>query len=203
MGLQFELCRLQYLSLLKTDPIGALKWAQKAFPSFSESHASEIQSLMGCLAYASRLESSPYAHLFQQDNLSAACSALSAAYCTILRLPQESAFTQCIRLGSASLPKIQRVMALMKERKGIEWSQQDELPVEIELPNHLRYHSVFVCPVLRQQTTDSNPPMMLPCGHAICQEALGRLSKGSQHVRFKCPYCPAESTASHATRVYF
>jgi len=108
-----------------------------------------------------------------------------------------------LKLGATSLPKLNRVMALMKERKGFEWSQQDELPVEMDLTNDLRFHTVFVCPVLRQQGTEANPPMMMPCGHVICQEALGRLSKGSPHIRFKCPYCPAESNASQAVRVHF
>lgn len=203
--LEFELCRLRYLMLLQQQsPNKALVFAQKHFPSFTGAFGNEVQTLMGCLAYANRLsQNSPYQSYVSTDFLSAACSKLSAAYCKVQQLPQESAFTQCIKLGTTSLPKINRVLALMKEKKGIEWSQQDELPVEIELSNDLRFHSVFVCPVLRQQGTDTNPPMMLPCGHVICQEALGRLSKGSGHVRFKCPYCPVESNASQALRVYF
>lgn len=203
--LEFELCRLRYLTLLQQqNPNEALLFAQKHFPVFSGTFGTDIQTLMGCLAYANRLSAnSPYQSYVATDFLSNTCSRLSSAYCRVQQLPQESAFTQCIKLGTASLPKINRVLSLMKEKKGIEWSQQDELPVEIELSNDLRFHSVFVCPVLRQQGTDTNPPMMLPCGHVICQEALGRLSKGSAHVRFKCPYCPVESSASQATRVYF
>ncbi len=178
-------------------------YAQRNFSQYTQDYSSEVQTLMGCLAFAARLHSSPYSKYLSQDFTSLACRSLSAAYCTALRLPQESAFTQCLRLGSSSLPKINRVMSLMKERKGVEWSQQNELPVEIELSTDLRYHSVFVCPVLKQQTSDENPPMMLPCGHVICQEALTRLSKGNSFVRFKCPYCPVESSSSQAIRGYF
>ena len=31
------------------------------------------------------------------------------------------------------------------------WNGRDELPIEIELPNNMRFHSVFACPILRQQ----------------------------------------------------
>lgn len=189
--------------LLQQNPNEALRFAQRAFPSLSSIFSLEIQALMGCLAYAHRLASSPYQSCLAEDHLSRACTTLSSAYCKMQRLPQASALTRCIRFGATSLPRIHRVMALMKERKGLEWSQQDELPVEIELSNDLRFHSVFVCPVLKQQTNEENPPMMLPCGHVICQEALTRLSKGQALVRFKCPYCPVEATASQSSRVYF
>lgn len=202
--LRFQLVRLKYVQLLQTSPNAALVFAQKAFPSFSNAEYNhDIQTLMGCLAFANRLATSPYADYLSQDFLGMASTALSSAYCKMQALPQENAFTQCIRLGITALPKIHRVMSLMKERRGIEWSQQGELPVEIELPSEMRYHSVFVCPVLRQQSTQENPPMMLPCGHAICQEALGRLSKGNQFARFKCPYCPAECCANQTMQVYF
>lgn len=203
MRLEFELCRLQYLMLLQSSPNEALRFAQHAFPALSQAYGPDIQALMGCLAYAHRLSSSPYRACLGEDHLARACATLSSAYCRLQRLPQASALTQCIRLGASSLPRIHRVMALMKERKGLGWSQQDELPVEIELSADLRFHSIFVCPVLKQQTSEGNPPMMLPCGHVICQEALARLSKGQALVRFKCPYCPVEATASQSIRVYF
>jgi hypothetical protein len=31
------------------------------------------------------------------------------------------------------------------------WNAKDELPIEIDLPQECRYHSVFACPILRQQ----------------------------------------------------
>ena len=31
------------------------------------------------------------------------------------------------------------------------WNGRDELPIEIDLPNQMRFHSVFACPILRQQ----------------------------------------------------
>ena len=70
--------------------------------------------------------------------------------------------------------------------------------VEIPLPPSYLFHSIFVCPVSKEQTTDENPPMMMPCGHVIANDSLQRLSKGG---KFKCPYCPSESHARDARKV--
>ena len=39
-----------------------------------------------------------------------------------------------------------------------------QLPVEVELGREFTFHSVFACPVARDQSTPDNPPMILPCG---------------------------------------
>jgi hypothetical protein len=70
--------------------------------------------------------------------------------------------------------------------------------VEIPLPSQYHFHSIFVCPVSKEQSTDANPPMMMPCGHVIAQESLEKISKGA---RFKCPYCPNESHPRDARKV--
>lgn len=49
------------------------------------------------------------------------------------------------------------------------------LQIEIDLGQENRYHSVFACPILRQQSTDLNPPMRLVCGHVISRDALNKL----------------------------
>ena len=49
---------------------------------------------------------------------------------------------------------------------------------EIELDDDMYYHSVFACPVTREQARDGNPAMLLKCGHVICKESLEQLASG-------------------------
>lgn len=50
--------------------------------------------------------------------------------------------------------------------------------IEIELDTEHRYHSIFACPILRQQSSEENPPMKLVCGHVISRDALDKLCNG-------------------------
>ena len=51
------------------------------------------------------------------------------------------------------------------------------LQIEVPLPPENRYHSVFACPVSKDQTTEQNPPMMMGCGHVISKDSLQKLGK--------------------------
>lgn len=52
--------------------------------------------------------------------------------------------------------------------------------IEIDLGKQSRYHSVFACPILRQQSTENNPPMKLVCGHVISRDALNKLTSANK-----------------------
>lgn len=54
------------------------------------------------------------------------------------------------------------------------------LQIEIDLGKEFHYHSVFACPILRQQASEANPPMRLTCGHVISRDALQKLASGSK-----------------------
>lgn len=54
------------------------------------------------------------------------------------------------------------------------------LQIEIDLGKQGRYHSVFACPILRQQSTENNPPMKLVCGHVISRDALNKLTNANK-----------------------
>ena len=96
--------------------------------------------------------------------------------------------------------------------------------IEIDVgPNH-QYHSVFACPILRQQSSEQNPPMRLVCGHVISRDALNKLGNNvnkyvayrslvsvqsppqlsdRRFFRLKCPYCPVEQNTSEAIELRF
>ena len=59
--------------------------------------------------------------------------------------------------------------------------------IEIPLLPENRYHSVFACPVSKDQSTEQNPPMM-SCGHVVSKDNLQKLSKASGYVSSFCFY---------------
>lgn len=93
-----------------------------------------------------------------------------------------------------ALPTLLKLSALMANKKH-EWQLMRQLPVEIELDKGFQFHSIFACPVSRDQSTAENPPMLLPCGHVLCKHSIQKLAKGHNRT-FKCPYCPSETTIS-------
>lgn len=44
------------------------------------------------------------------------------------------------------------------------------------MSNELRFHTVFCCPVSKEESTPGNPPVLLKCGHAICKACVKRIS---------------------------
>ncbi|KAK2742484.1 hypothetical protein FQN57_005375 [Myotisia sp. PD_48] len=198
-NLEFELCRLQFIWLIHggKEPVPpilgrkqALDYARREFDGFQTRYLNEIKQLMGAVAFAPNLEESPYATVFHGSHAwDDVIRSFTAEFCALLRLSAESPLYIAATAGAIALPTLLKLQTIMKEKR-TEWTSQNELPVEIPLPPSYQYHSIFVCPVSKEQTTDNNPPMLMPCGHIIARESLMRLSKNS---RFKCPYCPSES----------
>ena len=210
-NLEFELCRLQYVNLfLSGDTSGnndfpiygqmrALQYAQCEFQTFRGRYLYEIQQLMGAMAFSSNLEDSPYRYIFNNTTAwDEVATSFTREFCSLLELSADSPLYIAATAGAIALPTLQKLQTI-KQQKRTEWTTENELPVEIPLPPAYQFHSIFVCPVSKEQTTDQNPPMMMPCGHVIAQESLQRLSKGS---RFKCPYCPGESHPRDAKKIF-
>ncbi|KAJ1718897.1 hypothetical protein LPJ61_006435 [Coemansia biformis] len=171
------------------------------------SQLEEIKHLMGIFIYARRLDESPYAGLFGAQRWEDGARAFASAFCTLLGLSAVSPLGVTIDAGARALPVVCKVSELLRDKR-TEWSQQNELPTEVPLPDSMRFHSVFACPVSKEQASPDNPPMMMPCGHVICKASLEKLAHGirpgaSATGRFKCPYCPGMSGFADAKRVYF
>jgi hypothetical protein len=86
--------------------------------------------------------------------------------------------------------------AVVVQDKGQDLAVCEQLPVELELGHEFVFHSIFACPVSRDQSSAENPPTMLPCGHVLCKQSVTKLAKGSTRS-FKCPYCPMVTVSSH------
>ncbi|GAB1192071.1 hypothetical protein APSETT444_001255 [Aspergillus pseudonomiae] len=208
-NLEFELCRLQFVWLFhggpdKQGPIPtgrqeALEYARREFQGFLPRYLREVQQLMGAMAFCPNLQDSPYKAIF--NNPSAwedVAHSFTREFCSLLGLSADSPLYVAATAGAIALPTLLKLQTIMKAKR-TEWTTENELPVEIPLPPSYLFHSIFVCPVSKEQTTDDNPPMMMPCGHVIAEESLKRLCKGS---RFKCPYCPSESHPREAKKVF-
>ncbi|EEA21620.1 hypothetical protein TMatcc_008955 [Talaromyces marneffei ATCC 18224] len=210
-NLEFELCRLQFVWLfhggtkLQYSPSSdgrqaALEYARQEFLTFTPRYLKEIQQLISAMAFWPNLDESPYRHIFNNPTAwSDVAHSFTREFCSLLGLSADSPLYIAATAGAIALPTLLKLQTIMKAKR-TEWTTQDELPVEIPLPPSYLFHSIFVCPVSKEQTTDQNPPMMMPCGHVIAQESLQRISKGN---KFKCPYCPSESHPKNARKVIF
>lgn len=209
-NLEFELSKLQFIWLFQGPAInglpdgphnglpGALLYARTHFPRFQSRFLRDIQQLITAMAYKSNLGTSPYHRTFDTHSAwSEVSSFFTREFCSLLGLSAESPLYIAVTAGAIALPTLLKLADIVKAKR-TEWTTQNELPVEINLPRSMIFHAIFVCPVSKEQTTEANPPMMMPCGHVVAKESLQRLSKGG---RFKCPYCPSESQPKDAREI--
>ncbi|WAO84302.1 Hypothetical protein NCS54_00151100 [Fusarium falciforme] len=209
--LEFELSKLQFVWLFKgssvnglpddaerNGPLGALAYARQHFARFQARHLREIQQLCCALVYAPNLAASPYKHIFEIDSaFEDVAMSFTREFCSLLGLSAESPLYIAVTAGSIALPRLIKYTTYMREKK-TEWTTENELAFETPLPESMIYHPIFVCPVSKEQTTQDNPPMMLPCGHVICRESLHNITKAA---RYKCPYCPTEGHLKDAVKI--
>ena len=208
-NLEFELARLKFVELYTSVPepsnphsgtLRALAYARSTFPSFSARYTKETSHLSGSLAFSTALAQSPYGAFFtSHSSYTSVSETFTREFCGLLGLASTSPLYTAVTAGGISLPILEKVERVMAASRG-QWTSVNELPVETPLPAEMQFHSIFVCPVSKEQGTDENPPMMLPCGHVIAKESLEMHARGKP--RMKCPYCPGESQAREARRVY-
>lgn len=186
-------------------PALALTYARHWLQPFFPTHGPLISRLLAAALYAplDKLLASSYADVLfptpsQADQAKATgtpapealpqlhASHLSAlfatAYCAYYGLPRDSPLSVTTSIGGGgALAKIAKARSVMQSR-GAHWSQSEELPIEIGLREEERFHSVFACPVSKEQSTDRNPPMRMVCGHVIAKDSLDRLAKSNECV---------------------
>jgi len=188
-NLEFELCRLRFVELFRSNspgtdglsgPLKALEYARKMFPSFSSRYLKEQSALLGSVVFASDIQKSPYSNVyFNNDAWEQTASSFTREFCGLLGLSETSPLFTAVTAGGMALPVLEKLERKMGAAGG-QWTSANELPVEIPLPAAYQFHSIFVCPVSKEQGTDSNPPMMMPCGHVIAKESLDKVSRGGK-----------------------
>jgi len=202
-SLELRLHKLKFIGLLSQgNKMEAIRYARNNFPTFIHGQEKEVQGLMGAVMYAGAgLSESPYSHLLSGSHWAEIEDLFLRDACALLGLAVESPLAVAVNAGCVALPALLNIKQVMLQRQvaGV-WNAKDELPIEIDVGEECRYHSVFACPILRQQVSDNNPPMRLTCGHCISRDALTKLSAGH---KLKCPYCPVEQNPADARQIFF
>ncbi|KAL5710433.1 hypothetical protein ACHQM5_020994 [Ranunculus cassubicifolius] len=200
--LELKLHRLQFVDILqKGSRVHALNYARTYLSPFAGTHMAEIQKLMACLLWAGRLESSPYAEFLSPIHWENLAEELTQQYCNLLGQSYESPLNIVIEAGVQGLPTLLKLTNVMAARKQ-EWLAMKQLPVPLDLGREFQFHSIFVCPVSKDQVSEENPPMLMPCGHVLSRQSTVKVSKNSTRP-FKCPYCPLEATMAQCKQLYF
>ncbi|XP_047334197.1 protein RMD5 homolog [Impatiens glandulifera] len=200
--LELKLHRLQFIEILQNSGRDeGLKYVRTFLVPFATEHMEEIQRLTACVLWAGRLEKSPYSELLSEHCENFA-DELTRQYCNILGQSCKSPLSATVMAGIQGLPTLLKLMNVMMGKKQ-EWLTMKQLPVPLDLDREFQFHSVFVCPVSREQASEENPPMLLSCGHVLCKQSITKLSKNNSTRPFKCPYCPSEVEAANCRQLYF
>lgn len=200
--LEFVLHKTHFTLILKErGPRSALQYARSHISSCGARYFGDISRLM-CLMLYYKKPNSPYHDLLDTPSMEVLSSTFTAEFCFSLGLSPESPIFLAVQAGFIALPVLSKLEALMKTNKA-EWTTSNVMPTEITLPESLTFHPIFVCPVAKEQTTEENPPIILPCGHILAEESLKSLPRRKGSQTFKCPYCPTTTSMTKVKRVYF
>lgn len=180
--------------------LGAIRYGRQVFPKVPARYQQQLRMMTSSLLFLPNIAGAPYQSLYEvESGFHKAAIAFKNDFCSLLGLAPESPLYQAITAGSLALPQVLKFEKIKNAKTG--WTTVSELPFETPLPPNLLFHPIFVCPVMKEQTTRDNPPRLLPCGHVICKAAVEKLQ--SRNPRFKCPYCPVNSEDQDVQKITF
>ncbi|CAF1155165.1 unnamed protein product [Rotaria sordida] len=202
--LEFHLHKMRFIQLLQMENFDEAKnylTNLRQYLIYNGQCEQDVNHLMGAFVFARRdLSQSPYKYLLEPHLWLQLSELFMQQAFQQIGLAQDSPLYVVMKIGFQSLPALMSIVNAMQNTQVCHILSKDELPIEIDVGSEHRYHSVFACPILRQQTTDQNPPMKLVCGHVISKDALNKLSTQN---KLKCPYCPIEQSPSDARQLFF
>lgn len=200
--LVLRLHSLQFMEILQNGSKDeALKYARTYLAPFASDHMDSIKKLVVCILWTGKLDRAPHYQLLLATNQDKVAEELIRQFCKILGQSCESPLGVTINAGAQGLPPLLKFMNVMAGKKQ-EWQTMKQLPVPVELDREYQFHSIFVCPVSKEQSTEENPPMLMSCGHVLCKQSIMKMSKNSTRS-FKCPYCPSDIDATRCKQLYF
>lgn len=202
-GFEFRLHEAAFLTTLSTAGQGAaLAYARQHFGAFKGRHLQDIQRLMGCLLFADRpAEETPYADLLSPARWAELAQEFARQACSLMGRAYDSPLAVTLAAGAVALPPLLKLLGVM-EKGGQDLRSCGQLPLEIELGAEFVFHSIFACPVGRDQSTPDNPPKLLPCNHVLCEQSIAKIARSRSRV-LKCPYCPMEARPDNTRTLIF
>lgn len=206
--LEFKIHRINILKMYKegiSKQHDIIQYARENLQHLDPVHNLDIQHLMGGMIYLKTgIDKSPYRSFLDPIDYNEIEDIFVSNACALLGLSIRSPISVAVDAGCVALPALLNINQILTNQ-GVQdvWKTRDELPVEIDLGRKLQFHSTFSCPILKQQSTESNPPMRLVCGHVISRDALHKLGSSSAGNKLKCPYCPMEQILSDAKQIHF
>ncbi|XVE48665.1 hypothetical protein DITRI_Ditri01bG0020700 [Diplodiscus trichospermus] len=200
--LELKLHRLQFVEIIqKGTKADALSYARTYLAPLASLHVNEFQKLMVCIIWVGKPDSCPHAELMAPTHWQEFTEELTQQFCCLAGQSYQSPLSVAIAAGVEGLPTLLKLANVMAAKRQ-EWQAMKQLPVPVDLGKEFQFHSVFVCPVSRDQGSEENPPMLMPCLHVLCNQSIMKLSKNSSRT-FKCPYCPEEVSAAQCRQLYF
>ncbi|ESQ53294.1 hypothetical protein EUTSA_v10025455mg [Eutrema salsugineum] len=200
--LELKLRSLHFLEIAEgKNSQEAINYARKHIAVFADS-LPETQKLVCSLLWNKNLVKSPYSEFLSPALWDNAVKELTRQYCNLLGESSESPLSITITAGTQTLPVLLKYINVMANKK-LDLQNMEQLPVAVALPKEYQFHSVFVCPVSKEQSSDDNPPMMMSCGHVLCKQTINRMSKNGSKSSFKCPYCPTDVDISRCRQLHF
>ncbi|KAK4799239.1 hypothetical protein SAY86_024604 [Trapa natans] len=128
----------------------ALQYAVTYLAPLDADHLSEIQKIMGCLLFPGKLDQSPYVDLLHALNREKAHRRSHRTVVQSLRAIHRLTIAEC-----SQVPTLKFITGVLRKKQ--DWQTQKELPILVELDDKLQFHSIFVCPVLKEPATQYNP----------------------------------------------
>lgn len=203
--LQFELYTLKAMQLFKSgDILKTYKYLTENIPNSAFKYRqhqiiTQVSPLLTQLLLGQKNEDFNVKVQLQQEKC---ISLFTKNYCAQNNLPYDSALFLIILSGVISFQFFTKYKSI-RASAHVDWTTEDELPFDVQLPEFLtRFHPIFICPVLKEETTSENPPYSLPCHHILSKKSLDRLSKNGTST-FKCPYCPVNASKAKTKKVNF
>lgn len=185
--LEVKLRQQEFIELIRKDRrIDAVKHARKHFNGLEEGQNTDLQRVMGLLAFQSDTQIEPYKSLFDEKRWKSLIDEFRNDNFKLYQLSSTSVFSVALQAGLSSL-KTPHCYKKEGEKNG-------DCPVCSDLLNKLASslpcahcsQSRLVCYISGQPLNEHNHPLVLPNGYVYGEQSL-KLMSNQNNGKITCP----------------